>query len=126
MWIINEQHLGPEYSEIVGAGQWGSEGDGSGQPPMGAFPLTFRLDDEDGERHFNGRYSPEAVDGDEGSWGQLDQAWEWGMAYSGATILKVKAEEWIKARFGDDGVPSHLADHYRESTDKDGWYVPFS
>ena len=124
MWIINEQHLGPEYAEIVGQGQWGRQGDNSGQPPMGAFPFVFRLKDDDGELYFSGRYDSEAADADEHTWGGLDMAWKWGMAYAGATILEVRVDDVI-SQMQAHGMEPVLAARFRDAADADGWYVPF-
>lgn len=126
-WIITKDEITKDEEQSrVGHGQWGLAGDGIGHPPMSEFPHSFRLMDEDGEIHFEGRYDSDAVTRlEENEWGALYRAYLWGSNDSGAVILKVKSKEWIPLRFeGADSYPAHYAAHYRDNI-VDGWYTPF-
>lgn len=124
-WIITKDHCSDGDPELdkAGKGQWGKEGEQIGQPPMGCFPLRFRLKDDDGNLTHSGRYDPAAVEEDE-AWGGLYNALRYGEWDAGSTILEVKADEYVAHAYKDGDAGRH-ASFIKDSTDKDGWYCPY-
>jgi len=114
-WIIDRDYLnepGDEYNRV---------GYGEGEIPTGATTYRFRLRDEDGEVHFGGRYTAEAIteDVEGGDTELLYDALGFGIADTGACILEVKAADYQQLV----GISPRIADWF-ESVTKDGWYIP--